>query len=233
MKNTTTFAKRRRWRPSSPKSLKMKRGYHEVPSVIGTIKKIFQMKVFLSLAVFSLLLWSCRNSPSSKDAGKTSDTTHFYPVVEYLNQQIEDVDNTPYFIYKISIKDGKKDSSVINQKTFDSLAHLFVKDDITKVPLKKYYTENIFEDVSTDSYTISYTSSDPKTELQNVDILLGREDQQVKWIFMNKIETKDSSIISFKMGWRPDRRFYINKISTDKTGKEHEEQNTIVWNDKQ
>jgi len=191
------------------------------------------MKVFLSLALFSLLLGSCRNSSSSKNADKTSDTTHFYPVIEYLSQQIQQVDNTPYFIYNISIKDGKRDSFAINQQVFDSLAHLFIKDDITHTPLKKFYTENIFEDVSTDSYTISYTSSDPKTELQNVDILLGREDQQVKWIFMNKIETKDSSIISFKMGWRPDRRFYINKISTDKTGKEHEEQHTIVWNDKQ
>ena len=191
------------------------------------------MKSFFSILLFSFIIFSCRNTTSSNEAVKTSDTTNFYPFIEYLNQQIQDVNNTPYFIYKISIKDGKKDSTVIAPPTFDSLAHLFVQHDITKPPLKKFYTENIFEDASTDSYTITYTSSNPKTHIQNVDILLGREDQQVKWIFMNKIEMKDSSMIALKMGWRPDRRFYINKISTDSTGKEHEEQNTIVWNDKE
>lgn len=192
------------------------------------------MKFVLSLAVMAFLISSCKNSSSTeKLSDQTNDTTQFYPVTDYLNEQIKQVDNTPYFIYKITIKNGKKDSSVINQTTFDSLANQFVKDDITEAPLKENYTENIFEDASTNSYTISYTASSPKIKLQSIDVLLNRDDQRVKWIFMNRIEVNDSTAITKKLGWQPDRRFYINKTETDKNGSVKEEQNTIVWNDKE
>lgn len=192
------------------------------------------MKFVFSFALIVLLLYSCKSSShKEKSSNQTKDTAQFYPVTDYLKEQIRQVDNTPYFIYRITVKNGKRDSSVINQKTFDSLANEFVKDDITKPPLKNSYTENIFEDVSTNSYTLSYTTSSPKLNLQNIDILLSRDDQKVKWVFMNKIEVNDSTTITKKLGWKPDRRFYINETETDKNGKVLEEQNTIVWNDKE
>lgn len=191
------------------------------------------MKYFAGILLFTFIIQACNESGKTKNTSINSqDTVHFYPVTEYLKQQIAHTDSIPYFIYRIRIVNGKKDSSVVDVKTFDSLANEFVRDDISNPAIKKYYTENIFEDASTNSYTISYTIADTSLPIQNIDVLLNTDDQKVKWIFMNRNDTLNGRMISKKLGWQPDKKFYINSVTTDKNGRTIEEENTIVWNNK-
>lgn len=177
-------------------------------------------------------IYSCKQ-PASHPAGTPAkDTTVFYPVTNFLKNQISNVDSTPYFIYWISIRNHKRDSTVVSKMLFDSLAAPFIAYNIADTALKKFYTEAVFDDQTTRSYTFSYRTTDSNMVVQGIDILLNRETQQVKRIFMNTFQNFGDSSVTLKMGWKPDRNFYINRITQYPDGKEEIVQNRVVWDDR-
>jgi hypothetical protein len=194
---------------------------------------------FLFIAViflFSFFASACHQKISHQNIfaeKKQTDTTVFYPVADFLKKQIQTVDSTPFYIYRIRIIDGKKDSAKISAKQFDSLAKAFVAFDISDSAIKKNYKENVFEDASTKSLTFNYTTKDSTMFIQSIDALLDEDDQHVKRIFMTTFENKDGNDIYSKMGWKPNRNFYINRDIHLVNGKEATEQNMIVWNNRE
>jgi hypothetical protein len=185
--------------------------------------------VFLLLSVTIL---SCKQPASHLAVAPPKDTTIFYPVNSFLKQQIGNVDATPYYIYIIRIIDQKRDSATVSKKQFDSLAAPFIACNISDSSLKKFYTESLFDDQTTRSYTFSYRTTDSNMTVQSIDVLLNRENQQVKRVFMNTFQNFGDSSITLKMGWKTDRNFYINRIVQYKNGKEQITQNRVVWDDR-
>src|SRR6058998_1772004 len=111
-------------------------------SYFCTMKKSYQ-----SFLVLMLIIVSCKHKGgSSGQANAGDDSTHFFQVSQYINSQIAEVNKTPYFIYKINIINGNKDSVAINTPQFIQLAQPFLKPDISSAELKKNYAENIFHD---------------------------------------------------------------------------------------
>lgn len=178
------------------------------------------------------ILCSCKQQTTHQGDTPAKDTTVFYPVTDFLKNQISNVDSTPYFIYLIDIRNNKRDSMPISKKLFDSLAAPFTAYNIADTAIKKFYTESVFDDQTTRSYTFSYRTTDSNMVVQGIDILLNRETQQVKRIFMNTFQNFGDSSVTLKMGWKPDRNFYINRITQYSNGKEQIEQNRVVWDDR-
>lgn len=191
-----------------------------------------QCAVVFCITGFVLLVIGCKQNADVAQTKETiTDTIHFFPVADYIFQQINSAD-TAAFLYRITVREHKKDSVAISKQTFDSLAKNFIASDITDSAVKKFYKENVFQDESTDSYTISYTCVNDSLPLQNVEVLLSRQDEQVKRIFMNvQQRTQDSTVIK-KMGWKTNNSFYINRIVSYANGKSFEEQNMIFWRNK-
>ncbi len=184
--------------------------------------------------IISGFVVSCKGPSPEKQqqAAVKNDSTAYFPINDFFIQQKKDVDSTAYFLYKISLKDGKKDSSVIDKNTFDAFASQFLETDISDPALKNLYKENIFEDRTTNSYTFTYTAINPQLPVESIHILLNTENERVKRVFINKrIESKDSIVIE-KLGWKTDRNLYINRMVQYRNGKEFIEENKIVWNDK-
>ncbi|WP_206203621.1 hypothetical protein, partial [Thermococcus sp. M36] len=73
------------------------------------------MKQLVFFTVLILSITSCNNHNNNSLLQTNSDTTAFFPVNDYLSNDIEDVKKTPYLITK-KIYENKvlKDSSVIN-----------------------------------------------------------------------------------------------------------------------
>src|SRR5689334_8978333 len=137
--------------------------------------------------LFSLFYLSCKTK-SSNDGSKanTNDTVKFFQVNQFLQGQIKEVNATPFFIYKIDIINGNKDSTPINTSSFNEIAKQFLSPNINDEKLKHYYVESIFEDQTTKGFTINYSTTNKELELQSVDILLGEDGQTVKRIFLRK-----------------------------------------------
>ena len=189
-------------------------------------------KVYLFILIL-YLLYACRpNESRTITSEATNDTTHFFEVVRYIKTQISEVNKTPYFIYKIDITNGKKDSSTINTSVFNQISERFLKPDINDPDLKKHYTENIFHDQTTKSFTISYTATDKELEIQNIEVLLQEDGQTVKRLFIRKFfNYTDSSAIE-QLSWKPGESFQINRLVQKPGNKENSYLTNVVWNEK-
>lgn len=184
------------------------------------------------LIAFFFILGCKQKGSSSKPIKQAEDTTQFFQVSQYIQQQIEDVQKTPYYIYKIDIKNGIKDSMPINTPLFIHLASQFKRSDINDPNLKRHYVENIFHDQTTKTFTISYTTPDKDLEIQNMEILLLEDGQTVKRIFIRKfLNYSDSSVIE-QLSWKAAEKFQINRWVQTKDEKENSQQTIVVWNEK-
>lgn len=186
------------------------------------------------LLIFSLFYYACnqkRSGPTTTKAAK-NDTVHFFQVAQYLQSQIAEVNKTPFFIYKIDIIDGKKDSIPINTSVFNQVSEKFLKPDINDENLKKHYTENIFHDQTTKTITISYTADDKQLEIQNIGILLEEDGKNIKRVFIRKFfNYPDSSAIE-QLSWKPNESFQINRLVQKPGNKENTYETNVVWNEK-
>jgi len=191
-------------------------------------------KAGIILLIPFLFYYSCRQHAKHTNAREqvNNDTAKFFDVTHYIQSQIADVNKTPYFIYKLTVTNGKKDSVAINTDLFNTISVQFLKPDINDTAFKKRYTESIFHDLTTKSFTISYTSSDKQLEIQNVEVLLQEDGETVKRIFIRKFfNYSDSSAIE-QLSWKPGQSFQINRLVQKTDNKEIAYQTNVIWNEK-
>jgi hypothetical protein len=170
----------------------------------------------------------CKNGARDKARAATSDTVRFFPVNAYIGQQIRHADSNAAFIYKITIENGKKDSSVLNKQQFNRLARYFLEYDISDKKIHQYYRESVFMDETTRSYTFDYTTTNSSLPLQSLDVLLDTGDQHVKRVFINKVINNGRNTVTEKAGWKNDESFFINRM-TEMGDSTTTQQNIIVW----
>lgn len=190
-------------------------------------------KSALVFILFTLSFLSCKNIPDSGSSkANENDTIKFFQVQQFLQGQIKEVNATPFFIYKIDIRNNKKDSTTINTAIFNQLSQQFLSPDINDKKIKQYYTESIFEDQTTKGFTISYSTKNKELELQNVDVLLKEDGQTVKRILLRKyFNYPDSSAIE-QLSWKPGESFQVNRSVQKHAEDETALQTIVIWNKK-
>ena len=191
------------------------------------------MKLFASLVVFILMLSSCNNpAPKTGAAIKVADTASFYPLKDFLREQIQYVDLRNFPLYRITVKDGKKDSAAITKDQFIELSGSFLKREAAFSKDKALFKETVFNDQSTGSNTLNYQSIDIKTEVQSIDVLLDEQTSIVKRVFIRSGYMKGDTAIKEQCNWKANKSFQVNRTLTTKNGYASEERNFINWNDK-
>lgn len=188
-------------------------------------------QIGFATVMFFFFLPACKRNSNNADSLDTkNDTTKFFQVNEYLKGQIKEVNATPFFIYKLDLVNNKKDSTPINTSVFNQLSTQFLSPDINDEKLKSFYTENIFEDQTTKTFTISYSTNNKKLTLQNVEILLNEDGRTVKRIFLRKFyDYTDSSAIE-QLSWKPGESFQVSRSVQKTDNSETLRQTTVVWN---
>lgn len=182
--------------------------------------------------VFLLCLTACKTkTPASEVQKPIADTAKFYPLHAFFTEQIQYVDLRSFPIYKITVKDGRKDSSSLSKDQFIEWASLFLERDLSKPSEKILYQEAVFQDLSTGSVTFNYTTNAPNTTVQNIDVLLDESTQQVKRIFIRSLYTRGDTTISEQCNWKANKSFQVNRTFTTASGFTATELNYINWND--
>jgi hypothetical protein len=187
----------------------------------------------LFYSLLALFFLACNNDVKNGSTNENGDdTTKFFQVNQFLQNQIEEVSATPFFIYKITVTNESKDSIPINTTIFNELARQFLTPDINDDAIKSNYTESIFEDQTTSGFTISYSTKNKELELQNVDVLLAEDGQTVRRIMFRKYYNYSDSSAIEQSNWKPGESFQINR-SVQKPGNVQTSlQTTVVWNKK-
>jgi len=186
------------------------------------------------LSLFALVMVvGCNSTPTIYTEANIADTTEFFSVVNFINSQIDDVQKTPYFIYKKTANNGKTDSIAITTAQFVNLAAPFLQPDINSRELKKEYIESPFYDQTTKTYTLNYSTRNKTLEVQNEDVIMNEDGETLKRIFIRKFYSysNDSSAI-VQLTWKPNASFQVSRIVQKKDGSENETQTTVVWNSK-
>ncbi len=176
---------------------------------------------------------SCtENNYSENNKAPSGDSIAFFPVHEYLQNEIKNVNSSLPTIYSKIESNGKKDSGTLSIEEYNTIAHSFLEDNIRDETIKKYYTQNIFQDNTTASFTFSYSTRNNSLPLQSVDVLVDTATQNVKRVFMLRSMRKGDTTITEKMGWKTNSSFFINRIISLPGNKETIEQISVMWDHK-
>ncbi|MEO8116366.1 MAG: hypothetical protein ABI653_01880 [Bacteroidota bacterium] len=194
------------------------------------IKKYFFLYLVL-LVAFSFSSCHTNNSKEQEPANNKNDTLVYYPVNQYLRSQLSMLENSPVQPFKILITDSGKDSSSITKEEVKNFAQIFLNDSITAFGMKEKYTENIFQDQTTASYTLSYTANDTLLPVQRVLVLLDTATQLVKNIIYSISRSYTDSTITEMLWWKNDKGFTILHNATLTDGTEKKRQLQIGWNE--
>ncbi len=172
-----------------------------------------------------------RNGNTGKENIKT-DTAKIFATTPFFKQQIEYVDLRNFPIYRITVIDGKKDSTAISKEEFIKWAGIFLDKDISVPQTAAGYKESVFNDLSTGSITLNYSPINGEANIQNIDVLLAQETNQVKRILIRSVYNRGDTLVTESCSWKADKSFQVNRSYTTKSGYHKTELNLINWNDK-
>jgi hypothetical protein len=198
------------------------------PTIAQSFNHPHQWLLFLLLAFFS-----CKNAapaPKTKEELQATDTAHFYPLETYFKDQIQYVDLRNFNLYRITVKNGIRDSAAISKDEFLAVASTFLRYDIAEPAVKALYRETSFEDLSTGSLTLNYKPDDKKATVQNIDVLMDQEGHMVKRIFIRAIYTKGDTTVTEQCSWKSNRSLQVNR-SIEAKNYNVTELNFINWDD--
>lgn len=182
---------------------------------------------------FLLALMACRSKPPKTTATTSkTDTTKFYPVSDFFNDQIRYIDLRNFNLYKITLKDGKKDSSAISKDQFLEWAKTFMNRAIPSALTAASYKESVFHDLSTGSLTLTYAPIDNEAVIQNIAVLLEEDTHFVKRVYIKLIDTKNDTTVIENYNWATNKSIRFNRTLTTKNGFTSSELYYINWNDK-
>lgn len=178
---------------------------------------------------------SCKN----KSKGQTHEdgisknalpTEPFYPITQYIQQQIAYVDSTPLAIERHTyINNRRIDSSIIDRSAFKQIAADFQTPDLNDEKLRPLYREDKFHDQTINTLTFSYNAKDPMQPLQQRDILLDPETQRVRIVMFRKVEHKADTTITINGLWKHNMNFQLNYIIEPPNGPMQTKQIKIIW----
>lgn len=191
-------------------------------------------KYFFLLLFIVVSFTQCKNKKNNSAVNTSvTDTTTFFPVNDFIKEDIKDVQQNPYHIYKITNhKPGKRDSITISVDDFILLANSFLEKDITTTPLKSLFKESVFHDLTTKSITLSYATTDSISDIKNVTVLLDDKNNKPKRVFIRSYYDKGNYFLNEQLNWKVGKSFQIIKSTYEKSGNESEEETTVIWNDK-
>ncbi|OYY13458.1 MAG: hypothetical protein B7Y69_12565, partial [Sphingobacteriia bacterium 35-40-8] len=118
--------------------------------------------------------------------------------------------------------------SIISKDQFKQLATTFLTLDISKQNQQQLYTETIFHDLSTASYTMNYKASQPSSLVKSMDILLDEQTKLAKRVFIvSERQSADSSIME-RHSWTTNKQFQITRTVETAKGRINET-TTVYW----
>lgn len=194
------------------------------------------MRHFVWLSGTLLFILSCGNHETKEMKAVPaidSSAMVYYPINDYIRRQIKDVDTTPYYLYRLQVLNGKKDSSAVSRPAFDSAVSVFLLPELDFRSMRKNFTESVFDDESTNSITLTYTPNDKNETVQNASVLLSKENQSVKWIFISILTSSEDSTVIQRISWKGDESCSLNtSVTYNDKRPEQQRQLSFVWNEK-
>lgn len=186
--------------------------------------------IYFTIALVTIVS-ACKQSKKQQNTNSSaiSDTSKFYPLDNFFAEQIKYVDLRNFVIQKTISVDSFKTTKIIDKEIFliDASKILYLSKKFTLN--KQLYKEVVYQDLSTDSYTINYTAINASTPLQRIDILLSEETKIIKRVLMREVNKANGIVTTQQINWEADHQFQFT-VSKENEGRITNEVILISWN---
>ena len=186
--------------------------------------------IYFTIALVTIVS-ACKQSKKQQNANSSaiSDTSKFYPLDNFFAEQIKYVDLRNFVIQKTISVDSFKTTKIIDKEIFliDASKILYLSKKFTLN--KQLYKEVVYQDLSTDSYTINYTAINASTPLQRIDILISEETKIIKRVLMREVNKANGIVTTQQINWEADHQFQFT-VSKENEGRITNEVILISWN---
>ena len=140
------------------------------------------------------------------------------------------MDSTALAIEKHTYVNNKRiDSTTIDRNAFRQLAEEFLKPDLNDPKIKPFYTENFYQDLTINSVTFNYTTTDPNQELRQADVLLNPGNNKVKNVIFRKNRMVGDTSVSINGLWKHNMNFQLNYTLKPPNGNAQTKQIKVIW----
>jgi len=166
------------------------------------------MKSLILACIFCMMAVACSNSKEeSKNTVTTADTTSFYPIASYINDQVRYFDSLGVRFSVATTEGAQKDSITAQIADLMPMIQSFIEADISDSIQKKNYKESVFRDAGTASLNINYTPINTSAPIRNIDILMDDQTSLIKRLFIRKqFQTKDTTSTE-QLSWKTNEGF--------------------------
>ncbi|HTE23163.1 hypothetical protein [Flavitalea sp.] len=196
------------------------------------------MKSCLCSLLLIALLSGCADEiesplPEAQLPDSTNKAKQFFPILDYLKGELNNVDSFATAIRLYTTINGKTDSSMIKVEQFNGIMQEFLPPELSKENFEKYYSESSFYDQTTETSTFTYATKNDDLEFHRIDILVqGTESyDKVSSIYMEKFIGADDSSMVKKMLLVGGKSLMINSEKTVGNNKPVIIQEKYIWND--
>jgi hypothetical protein len=180
--------------------------------------------------LIAILVGACSEKSNNLQASKNNDTTNFYPLNVMLDNQIGDLQRSPFYIYKkTTINNKVVDSIPFPLDSLSKVIQQFKAYNIDTVGKKEYYTESSFQDLSTNSISLVYTTTNSNMEVINQTILLNQDNNTLKNALVRVVQKNTNNQIQFN--FKPNKSLRISTIKVQNGAQDIVENVFINWND--
>lgn len=194
------------------------------------MKKAVPLILLLAFAACNGKPGTTTGSDSLSAKNNSLKNEPFYPIAEYIQSQIAYLDSTPLAIEKHTYVNNKRtDSTTIDRNALRQLAEEFLKPDLNDPKIKPFYTENTYQDLTINSITFNYTTTNSNQELRQADVLLTPGNNKVKNVIFRKNRMAGDTAVSINGLWKHNMNFQINYTFTPANGKLQTKQIKVIW----
>lgn len=188
-------------------------------------------KYFALLLIAAVIFSACGNHRDNNGTPPRDGGKNFFPVADFIRNEINYVDSLPLGIIKYSTRNSRTDTSYIHATAFNELADDFVCEDLKPAIFENEFSESSFIDQSTQATTFTYSTKNTTLELQRVDVLAttGEASNKVSSIYLEKSIKKNDTLITKKLLWKTRKNFQIVTIREFSDKRPEIEQLRVVW----
>ena len=190
------------------------------------------MNIFFRIGLFSLFccgITACNNNkPTNTSSTKVAaDTAQYYPISGFISDEMKYVDLRNFTIVE-KISKGKDTSSrEISKDDFLSSAAEILLQAQWFMANKYLFSESLFQDLGTESYTINYSSTN--ASIKSINLLLNQQTNLPKRLFIRVIEQSGDTAITKQYSWVANKQFVISSSKRTENGFNETSTKEISW----
>lgn len=192
-----------------------------------------QKSIYSFVIALLTILVSCSQADQSKPLDAVpQDSTTFFPVTDFLEGQLKEIESMPVTPLKTITENGKVDSSWVTREAIRNFAKPFLLPEIDSISMNQYFTGKSFLDATINLITLTY---DPKIvlpgnlKLRHWDVYIDPESGEVQRVYMVKEVWEQDINVTTQLTWNVNKWCSIRSITQKEGSTPVIKEEKMVW----